>query len=85
MVIIVYTQSCYQTLVLTEFLILFQKSMEVGLVGEHIDGLNSLGLILWSIIFGLALRRMGEKAKVFVELLIALNEATKHVVRLIIG
>ncbi|XP_070710472.1 excitatory amino acid transporter 3-like [Pempheris klunzingeri] len=61
------------------------KSTEVGLVGEHIDGLNCMGLIVWSIIFGLALRRMGQKGKLFVDVLTAINDATKHVVRLIIG
>ncbi|XP_054460656.1 excitatory amino acid transporter 3-like [Anoplopoma fimbria] len=60
-------------------------STEVRLVGEHIDGLNTLGLIVSSSIFGLALRNMGESAQLVVDLLQALNEAIKHVVRSIIG
>lgn len=80
-----FTKVYIQTVVLTEFLILFQQSTEVRLVGEHIDGLNTVGLIVWSVIFGLSLRRMGEKAKLVVDILMAFNEATKHVVRQIIG
>ncbi|XP_044045976.1 excitatory amino acid transporter 3-like isoform X2 [Siniperca chuatsi] len=61
------------------------KSTEVRLVGKHVDGLNSVGLIIWSIIFGLALRSMGERGKLFVDILIAINDAFKHVIRMIIG
>ncbi|XP_071361487.1 excitatory amino acid transporter 3-like isoform X2 [Trachinotus anak] len=61
------------------------KATEVRLVSKHIDGSNTVGLIIWSIIFGLALRRMGDRGKLFVDILIALKEATKHVVRMIIG
>ncbi|GAA6233646.1 excitatory amino acid transporter 3-like isoform X1 [Lates japonicus] len=58
---------------------------EVRLVGKYIDGLNTMGLIVWSVIFGLALRRMAERGKLFVDILIAINVATKLVVRRIIG
>lgn len=79
------TASCCQTIVLTELVILFQKATGVRLVGNQIDGLNTLGLIVWSFIFGLALRKMGNRGKLFVDILTSLNEATIHVVRLIIG
>ncbi|XP_062281881.1 excitatory amino acid transporter 3-like [Scomber scombrus] len=75
----------HQTIVLTEWVILFQKTTEVRLVGNQIEGLNTLGVIVWSFIFGLALRKMGERGKLFVDILTAINEATIHVVRLIIG
>uniref|UniRef100_A0A4W6EPW6 Amino acid transporter n=1 Tax=Lates calcarifer TaxID=8187 RepID=A0A4W6EPW6_LATCA len=58
---------------------------EVRLVGKYIDGLNTMGLIVWSVIFGLALRRMAERGKLFVDIVIAINVATKLVVRKIIG
>ncbi|KAM7418571.1 hypothetical protein PAMA_015943 [Pampus argenteus] len=58
---------------------------EMHLLGNQIDGVNTLGVIVWSFIFGLALRNMGDKGKLFVDIVTALNEATIHVVRLIIG
>ncbi|XP_051240450.1 excitatory amino acid transporter 3-like [Dicentrarchus labrax] len=61
------------------------KSTEVRLAGKHIDGLNTVGLIVWSIIFGLALRKTGEKGKRFVDIITSLHEATRHVVRMTIG
>ncbi|XP_067440778.1 excitatory amino acid transporter 3-like [Thunnus thynnus] len=61
------------------------KTTEVRLVGNQIDGFNTLGVIVWSFIFGLALRKMGNRGKLFVDILTAINEATIHVVRLIIG
>ncbi|XP_059196040.1 excitatory amino acid transporter 3-like [Centropristis striata] len=64
---------------------LLTKRIEVRLVGEHIDGLNTLGLVIWSVICGLALRSIGEKGKVFVEILTSFNSAIKHVVRMIIS
>ncbi|XP_045903953.1 excitatory amino acid transporter 3-like isoform X1 [Micropterus dolomieu] len=61
------------------------KRTEIRLVGKNIEGLNSLGLIVWSIIFGRGLRRMGERGKLFVDILIALNKAIRHVVKMVIG
>ncbi|XP_040892405.1 excitatory amino acid transporter 3-like [Toxotes jaculatrix] len=61
------------------------KDTEVRLVGKHVDGNNTLGLIVCSVVIGLALRRMGQRGKLFVDMLIGISEATKYVVRLTIG
>ncbi|XP_070782800.1 excitatory amino acid transporter 3-like [Enoplosus armatus] len=61
------------------------KSTQVRLEGEYIDGINTLGLIIWSFIFGLALRKMGERGKVFVDILTAANEVCKHLVQIIVS
>ncbi|XP_035515447.1 excitatory amino acid transporter 3-like [Morone saxatilis] len=61
------------------------KITEVRVVGKHIHGLSTVGLIMWSIIFGLALRKTGEKGKRFVDLITSLHEATRHVVKMTVG
>ncbi|XP_071359949.1 excitatory amino acid transporter 3-like [Trachinotus anak] len=61
------------------------NATEVRLVGHYVEGTNTVGLIVWSFIFGLTLNRMGEKGKVLVEFLTVLNEATKRVVTLILS
>uniref|UniRef100_A0A3B4UF49 Amino acid transporter n=1 Tax=Seriola dumerili TaxID=41447 RepID=A0A3B4UF49_SERDU len=58
---------------------------EVRLMGHYVEGTNTVGLIVWSFIFGLTLNSMGEKGKVLVEFLTVLNEATKLVVNLILN
>ncbi|XP_042343707.1 excitatory amino acid transporter 3-like [Plectropomus leopardus] len=58
---------------------------EVQLLGKYVDGTNTLGLIVWSFIFGLILNRIGENGEVIVEVLTALNQVTKYVVNLILG
>ncbi|XP_071346201.1 excitatory amino acid transporter 3-like [Trachinotus anak] len=57
---------------------------EVQLVGNYVEGANTLGLIMCSIIFGLMLKEMGERGRIIVEVLSILNEATKYVVNLIL-
>lgn len=64
---------------------LFQEETQVRLVGKYIDGLNTLGVIGMSFIFGLALRNMGETGKLLMDIISAVNEATKEVVKMIIG
>ncbi|XP_067440403.1 excitatory amino acid transporter 3-like [Thunnus thynnus] len=61
------------------------NATEVRLVGHYVEGANTLGLIVWSFIFGLILNRMGEKGEVLVDVLTVLNEATKRMVNLILG
>ncbi|KAM7423885.1 hypothetical protein PAMA_000313 [Pampus argenteus] len=58
-------------------------AIEVRLVERYVEGANTLGLIVCSFIFGLTLKRMGDKGRVLVELLTILNGATKYVVNLI--
>ncbi|KAM9363272.1 excitatory amino acid transporter 3-like [Symphorus nematophorus] len=58
---------------------------EVRLVGHHVDGVNLLGLIIWSFVAGVGLNRTGEKGKVLVNLITAINEAIKCVFTFILG
>ncbi|KAM9349514.1 excitatory amino acid transporter 3-like [Symphorus nematophorus] len=58
---------------------------EVRLVGQYVDGVNLLGLIIWSFVFGVALNRVGEKGKVLINLFAAINEAIKCVFTFILG
>ncbi|KAM9363598.1 excitatory amino acid transporter 3-like [Symphorus nematophorus] len=60
------------------------KSTTVRLVGEYVDRLNTLGLIVWSLQLGLVLRGMRERGQLFVDIVIALNVVTKQVVGAII-
>ncbi|XP_031149484.1 excitatory amino acid transporter 3-like isoform X2 [Sander lucioperca] len=57
----------------------------VRLVGKHVEGLNALGLIVCSVIFGVALRSLGEEGQLFVDVNTAVHNAVKHVVHIIIG
>ncbi|XP_034733659.1 excitatory amino acid transporter 3-like [Etheostoma cragini] len=57
----------------------------VRLVGRHVEGLNALGLIVCSVIFGVALRSMGEAGQLVVDINAAVHDAVKHVVHIIIG
>ncbi|XP_018530803.1 excitatory amino acid transporter 3 isoform X1 [Lates calcarifer] len=61
------------------------NATEVQLVGHFVEGSNTLGLIVWSFIFGLTLHKMGERGKILVEILTVLNEVTKCVVNLILS
>ncbi|CAK6969869.1 excitatory amino acid transporter 3-like [Scomber scombrus] len=58
---------------------------ELRLVGHYVEGANTLGLIVWSFVFGLILNVMGERGEVLVEVLTVLNESTKRMVKLILG
>lgn len=64
---------------------LLQNATEVRLVGHYVEGANTLGLIVWSFIFGVILNRMGQRGEILVEVLTVLNEATKRVVNMILG
>ncbi|XP_070683706.1 excitatory amino acid transporter 3-like [Pempheris klunzingeri] len=72
------------TFIVNEFLVSLQNATGVRLEGHYVEGANTLGLIVWSFIFGVTFNRMGEKGKVIVEVLTVLNEATKRVVHLIL-
>ncbi|KAG8008904.1 Excitatory amino acid transporter 3 [Nibea albiflora] len=61
-----------------------QNGTEVQLMGQYVDGANTLGLIVWSFVFGVTLNGMGEKGKVLVEILTVFNKTTKSAVDLIL-
>lgn len=79
-VIILNKLSCSQTITVKEFLVLLQNATGIRLEGQYVEGANTLGLIVWSFIFGVTFNRMGETGKILVEVLTILNEATKAVV-----
>nr|XP_029135543.1 excitatory amino acid transporter 3-like [Labrus bergylta] len=62
-----------------------QIHTEVRLVGEYIEGVNILGLIIAAAVIGICLRRMGERSKPMVDVVIALNKLTNILVQNIIG
>ncbi|KAM7009679.1 excitatory amino acid transporter 3-like [Tautogolabrus adspersus] len=57
---------------------------EERMIGRYVEGTNTLGLIAWSLFAGLTLSRMGESGTIFIEVLVALNEATKYIFSLIL-
>ncbi|KAL4640318.1 excitatory amino acid transporter 3-like [Arapaima gigas] len=52
-------------------------------VGSYSDGINVLGLIVFCLVFGLAIGQMGAKGRILVEFFDALNEATMKIVQII--
>lgn len=61
-----------------------QNTTTVRLSGHYVEGTNTVGLIVWAFVFGLAFNRLGERAKSLVDFLVAFNELTKRVVGLIL-
>ncbi|XP_039672752.1 excitatory amino acid transporter 3-like [Perca fluviatilis] len=58
------------------------NATEVG--GHYVNGVNTLGLIVWSLVFGVILNKMGEKGEILVEVVTVINEATKCLINLIL-
>ncbi|PIN95539.1 hypothetical protein AB205_0176470, partial [Aquarana catesbeiana] len=59
------------------------KTKEFKLVGVYTDGVNVLGLIVFCIVFGIVIGKMGEKGQVLVDFFNALNDATMQIVQII--
>ncbi|XP_075065162.1 excitatory amino acid transporter 3 [Mixophyes fleayi] len=59
------------------------KTKEFKLVGIYTDGVNVLGLIVFCLVFGIVIGKMGEKGQVLVDFFNALNDATMHIVQII--
>ncbi|XP_069736392.1 excitatory amino acid transporter 3 [Phaenicophaeus curvirostris] len=59
------------------------KTEEYKLVGTYSSGINVLGLIVFCIVFGAVIGKMGEKGQVLVDFFNALNEATMKIVQII--
>lgn len=64
-------------------LILFQEKVLVRTVGETIDGMNTLGLIVVLLVIGMALGRAEHRGTVFVQIVRILNSMAKLVVKMI--
>ncbi|XP_072260316.1 excitatory amino acid transporter 3 [Pyxicephalus adspersus] len=59
------------------------KTKEYKLVGLYTDGVNVLGLIVFCLVFGIVIGKMGEKGQVLVDFFNALNDATMQIVQII--
>uniref|UniRef100_A0A8C5LQ02 Amino acid transporter n=1 Tax=Leptobrachium leishanense TaxID=445787 RepID=A0A8C5LQ02_9ANUR len=59
------------------------KTKEYKIVGLYSDGVNVLGLIVFCLVFGIVIGKMGEKGQVLVDFFNALNDATMHMVHII--
>uniref|UniRef100_A0A3Q0SN00 Amino acid transporter n=1 Tax=Amphilophus citrinellus TaxID=61819 RepID=A0A3Q0SN00_AMPCI len=56
---------------------------EYKIVGAYSDGINVLGLIVFCVVFGLVIGKMGEKGRILLDFFNALNEATMKLVQII--
>ncbi|KAG8130589.1 putative Amino acid transporter protein, partial [Naja naja] len=54
------------------------KTKEYKIVGMYSDGINVLGLIVFCLVFGIVIGKMGEKGQVLVDFFNALNDATMY-------
>uniref|UniRef100_A0A6I8QJA5 Amino acid transporter n=1 Tax=Xenopus tropicalis TaxID=8364 RepID=A0A6I8QJA5_XENTR len=61
----------------------WNKSKEYKIVGLYTDGVNVLGLIVFCLVFGIVIGKMGEKGQVLVDFFNALNDATMQIVQII--
>ncbi|KAM4848794.1 excitatory amino acid transporter 3 isoform X2 [Urocitellus parryii] len=59
------------------------KTKEYRIVGMYSDGINVLGLIIFCLVFGLVIGKMGEKGQILVDFFNALSDATMKIVQII--
>ncbi|CAO2585100.1 Excitatory amino acid transporter 3, partial [Lemmus lemmus] len=59
------------------------KTKEYKIVGLYSDGINVLGLIIFCLVFGLVIGKMGEKGQILVDFFSALSDATMKIVQII--
>ncbi|XP_053512087.1 excitatory amino acid transporter 3 [Artibeus jamaicensis] len=59
------------------------KTKEYEVVGSYSDGINVLGLIIFCLVFGLVIGKMGEKGQILVDFFSALSDATMKIVQII--
>uniref|UniRef100_A0A4W3I6S0 Amino acid transporter n=1 Tax=Callorhinchus milii TaxID=7868 RepID=A0A4W3I6S0_CALMI len=59
------------------------RTKEYEVIGAYSDGLNVLGLIVFCLVFGIVIGKMGEKGKILIDFFDALNEATMKIVQVI--
>ncbi|NWZ64840.1 EAA3 protein, partial [Acrocephalus arundinaceus] len=59
------------------------KTQEYKIVGMYSNGINALGLIVFCLVFGMVIGKMGEKGQVLLDFFNALNEATMRIVQII--
>uniref|UniRef100_A0A5F9CR98 Amino acid transporter n=1 Tax=Oryctolagus cuniculus TaxID=9986 RepID=A0A5F9CR98_RABIT len=59
------------------------RTKEYRVVGLYSDGINVLGLIVFCLVFGLVIGKMGEKGQILVDFFNALSDATMKIVQII--
>uniref|UniRef100_A0ABI7X3X0 Amino acid transporter n=1 Tax=Felis catus TaxID=9685 RepID=A0ABI7X3X0_FELCA len=59
------------------------KTKEYKVIGMYSDGINVLGLIVFCLVFGLVIGKMGEKGQILVDFFTALSDATMKIVQII--
>lgn len=59
------------------------RTKEYKIVGLYSDGINVLGLIIFCLVFGLVIGKMGEKGQILVDFFNALSDATMKIVQII--
>ncbi|XP_055962857.1 excitatory amino acid transporter 3 [Sorex fumeus] len=59
------------------------KTKEYKIVGMYTDGINVLGLIIFCLVFGLVIGKMGERGQILVDFFNALSDATMKIVQII--
>ncbi|XP_045145304.1 excitatory amino acid transporter 3 [Echinops telfairi] len=59
------------------------ETTDYKVVGMYTDGINVLGLIIFCLVFGIIIGKMGEKGQVLVDFFDALSEATMKIVQII--
>ncbi|XP_020861999.1 excitatory amino acid transporter 3 [Phascolarctos cinereus] len=59
------------------------QTKEYKVEGSYSDGINVLGLIVFCLVFGIVIGKMGEKGQVLVDFFNALNDATMQIVQII--
>lgn len=53
------------------------------ITGAYVEGINILGIIVFCVVFGIVIGKMGEKGRILLEFFDALNEATMKLVQII--
>ncbi|XP_032083996.1 neutral amino acid transporter B(0) isoform X3 [Thamnophis elegans] len=52
------------------------KTVSMKTVGEEVEGMNILGLVVFAIVFGVALRKLGPEGEILIKFFNSFNEAT---------
>lgn len=59
------------------------ETKEYKVIGMYLDGINVLGLIVFCLVFGLVIGKMGERGQILVDFFSALSDATMKIVQII--
>ncbi|XP_032491935.1 excitatory amino acid transporter 3 isoform X5 [Phocoena sinus] len=59
------------------------RTKEYKVIGMYSDGINVLGLIVFCLVFGIVIGKMGERGQILVDFFNALSDATMKIVQII--